>query len=246
MIIAFDIQLLGASKGIGRQIAYSTNKRFNENTLFVLISRDLSNLEYVKNDMLKEKSPNIALSNKIITLSHDFSRNVDVNQCLDILKSLFKNEDFSFVTELYVFYNHGSLRIGTIEKVADYSLNEFQINVASIWVLIAAIRHLFPLDLVPSQFHINISSLWASKLQESCSIYNCTRASRAMMFSCLALEQPCLRVLNYQPGPVYTEVRYFYIFISDKLKPCYRLIMPAEADITLINKNKLQANLKLG
>lgn len=208
--------ITGASKGIGESLAYLTNKKFNENTLFLLIARDLAKLEKVKSDMESEKSPNIAFSNKIITLSHDFNKNINVAECTTLIKSLIKDEKLNFVTELYVFYNHGTLKIATIEKVADEALNEFQINVASIWVLMATVRQLFPLNLVPTQFHVNISSLWASKLQESCSIYNATRSARATMFKCLALEQPFLRVFNYQPGPVYTDVHlliYFLFFI---------------------------------
>lgn len=200
------VLVTGASRGIGESLAYLANKKFNENTLFILIARDSNKLEQVKAEMVKEKSPNIAFSNRIITISHDFSKNITVAECSQLIKDSIKDEKLQFLTELYVFYNHGTLKIATIEQCADHSLNEFQINVTSVWVLMATIRQLFPLNLVPTQFHINISSLWASKLQESCSIYNATRSARATMFRCLALEQPFLRVFNYQPGPVYTDV----------------------------------------
>ena len=32
-----------------------------------------------------------------------------------------------------------------------------------------------------------------------------------MLFKCLALEDPKLRVLNYQPGPVYTNMLDTYV-----------------------------------
>ena len=49
------------------------------------------------------------------------------------------------------------------------------------------------------------------------------RVARATIFRCLAYEQPGLRVLNYQPGPVYT----------DMLKQVY------ESDAGIIPKSKL-------
>ena len=36
--------------------------------------------------------------------------------------------------------------------------------------------------------------------------FNLARAARASLFQSLAVEQPKLRVFNYQPGPVYTDM----------------------------------------
>ncbi len=74
--------------------------------------------------------------------------------------------------ELYVFYNHGTLKLECVEKVADSATSEFQINVVSIWILMAALRDMFPSDLVPKQYHINISSLLATLVQPMCSLYS--------------------------------------------------------------------------
>ena len=125
--------------------------------------------------MFKEKVTNIAFSNKIITLEFDFSKEVKVTELADLLKTTLKDEKLNQVSELYVFYNHGTLQLATIERSADMASNEFQTNVVSVWTLMSAIRHLFPLNLFPTQFHVNISSLLADKPQESFSLYNTSK-----------------------------------------------------------------------
>ena len=125
--------------------------------------------------MFKEKVSNIAFSNKIITLGFDFSKAVKVAELTELLKAALKDEKLNQVSELYVFYNHGTLQLATIERSADMASNEFQTNVVSVHIFMAAIRHLFPLNLFPTQFHINISSLLANKPQESFSLYCSSR-----------------------------------------------------------------------
>ena len=224
--------ITGASRGIGAWIACEANKRFNETTVFLLIARDQHKLNEVREQMAKSKSKCASLQNKIVTLSHDFSKRVAVADMLALIRQTLAAAaaDVDRIQELYVFYNHGTLKIATIETIADRVADEFQVNVCSVWILMAAIRQLFPLNLVATQFHVNISSLLATKLLESCSIYSSSkeklssylfdlwqcmvlicaykaRCARATMFKCLALEQPFLRVLNYQPGPVYTDMQ---------------------------------------
>lgn len=166
------IIITGASRGIGASISIQANKKFNESTLFLLIARDEHRLSEIKNEMNKSKSSHKSFENRIYTLRMDFSKSYKVNDMLELIRTTLISERLIEIKELYVFYNHGSLKISTIEKIADQAGDEFQINVCSVWTLMASIRQMFPLNLVPTQFHVNISSLWAYKLQESCSIYN--------------------------------------------------------------------------
>ena len=102
----------------------------------------------------------------------DFSKTKKVDDLAKIIDSLFKSLDLSKVNEMLVFYNHGTLIMGSIETNADHASEQFQINVISVWVLLSAIRKLFTLEKVPSQFHVNISTSLADFQQESFSIYN--------------------------------------------------------------------------
>lgn len=89
------------------------------------------------------------------------------------LKGILKNAvgDVSY-DELYVFYNHGTLKVESVDKIADSATEEFQINVVSVWTLMSALRELFPVKITPIQFHINMSSLLATQITKLLSIYN--------------------------------------------------------------------------
>lgn len=206
------IIVTGASRGIGKSLSLQTNLKFNENTLFLLMARNKAQLEQTRLEMLNKKSSNIASQNKIATIELDFSKSsLSVSDLSDLIKQSVSGLSLSNLEEFYVFYNHGTLRIATIEMASDWVAQEFQTNVNSVWLLMAAVRQMFPLNLVPTQFHVNFSTLLTTKLLESCSVYSATRCARATMFRCLALEQPFLRVLNYQPGPVFTDMqKQFY------------------------------------
>ncbi|NXF83686.1 SPRE reductase, partial [Sclerurus mexicanus] len=54
---------------------------------------------------------------------------------------------------------------------------------------------------------VNISSLCALKPFKNWALYCSGKASRDMMFQVLALEEPQIRVLNYAPGPLDTDMQ---------------------------------------
>ena len=155
--------ITGASRGIGAEIAFEADRRFKDaNTKFLLIARDENSLREVKG---KLSAPNNASILKI-----DFSKEAKVDEYIELLKSSLSESSLK-PKELYVFYNHGTLKLGSVEEVAASSHQELVINVSSVWVFLASIRALFPIDSVPKQFHINISSLMATKTTAYMSIY---------------------------------------------------------------------------
>ena len=126
--------------------------------------------------MLNKKSSNIASQNKIATIELDFSKSsLSVSDLSDLIKQSVSGLSLSNLEEFYVFYNHGTLRIATIEMASDWVAQEFQTNVNSVWLLMAAVRQMFPLNLVPTQFHVNFSTLLTTKLLESCSVYSASK-----------------------------------------------------------------------
>lgn len=194
--------LTGASKGIGAALALEANRRFNNDTIFLLIARDLKKLEQVKTEMSRASR-----ENKYFVVKLDFSRNYKLDELISLLRTLFVNYiDLTLIKELYVFYNHGTLIFGQTDEIGDKVSEQFQINVISVWLLMNVIRRMFPESQCPLQFHVNMSTLMASKAEKRFSVYCTTRSARAAIFKCLALERPQLRVLNYQPGPVYTDM----------------------------------------
>jgi sepiapterin reductase len=195
------IVITGASRGIGLAIALESYKRFSQDAVVVLLARDLDKLEQVKREIESNST------NQVVLLQIDFSVSRRTNELVDLLNSKLANLiDVNSIDELYVFHNHGTLHFGRVDELGDSASREFQINVVSVWEFLSAIRKLFPDNLVAKQFHVNISTMLATSVEALFSAYCTTRSARATLFKCLALEQPNLRVLNYQPGPVYTDM----------------------------------------
>lgn len=134
------------------------------------MARSKDKLDAVKSEM-NQKNP----KNLVLTLQIDFGKLMSADELSELLKSTFQKFDLSKISELFAFYNHGTLKMGRVESIADDSTEQFQINVVSVWILLCAIRRLFPLNQTPSQFHINISSILAEKQQEFFSLYNSSK-----------------------------------------------------------------------
>lgn len=160
----------GASRGIGAEIALEAHRRFGATTTpltLLLVARN--------QDLLDEVKSKIAAPSSAHTLRVDFSIDAKINDYVEAIKSSLRGNAPTEFDELYVFYNHGTLKIASLDEVAESSSQEFVTNVTSVWVLMSAIRKLFPADVIPKQFHINISSLWATMTSASVSIYCASR-----------------------------------------------------------------------
>lgn len=162
------IIVTGASRGIGSVIAKQANQKFKSNTIFLLIARDEHKLSEVKQEMLSQ-SP----LNKIHSLKLDCGNDLKKNEIIDLIKKICSDIEIKDIKELFIFYNHGTLSLKSIESAEETIKKEFQINVFSVWTLINAFKELFPLEFIPIQFHINISSLMATLVLKQYSAY-CT------------------------------------------------------------------------
>jgi len=146
------IIITGASRGIGLSAAIEFNKRFPQNSHFVLLARDLAKLNEAKEKLLKDGS------NSIEIVQIDFSNDsLKLDDCIDILNgAIDSNANFG---ELYVIYNHGTLENGSVFEVVDEKLKgKFEANFFSVWNLLAAVGKLLPEKRIPKQFHVNINS----------------------------------------------------------------------------------------
>lgn len=191
----------GSSRGIGKSIVTEFNKTFSLETTFVLLARDLEKLNQVKDQILNESNS----ANSVILIQVDFSQPNQVIDYFNLLKNHIDENKLIDFEELYVVYNHGTLEYGNVSLVAQERLREkFETNLLSIWSLLGAINLYIPTTVISRQFHVNISSGYANKPVALWSGHCCCRVARDMLFKCLALEQSELRVLNYEPGVVYT------------------------------------------
>ena len=162
--------ITGASRGIGEEISLQTNKEFNQNTLFILIARSIEKLDYLKSEL---QSHNKNGSNKFESLPLDFSKGIyQKANYIDELNKVLNKFDLQNLSELYVFYNHGTLVLNDVEKSADDVSENFETNVLSVWKFLAAVRELFPNDKIAVQYHINTSSKLATSFQHGFSLYS--------------------------------------------------------------------------
>ena len=167
------VVITGASRGIGASLAMETSRKYRENTLFLLMARNQEALEKVRSQMLESASTTSSF--RVLTMTIDFAKTYQVAELSKLIKEVLQSERLGHLSELYVFYNHGTLRLSTIERLADDVAEEFQINVCSVWTLMSTVRQLFPLNLVPNQFHVNMSSLLATQVKELYSAYNSSK-----------------------------------------------------------------------
>nr|XP_009942172.1 PREDICTED: sepiapterin reductase [Opisthocomus hoazin] len=83
----------------------------------------------------------------------------------------------------------------------------FAFNVTSALCLTSGALRAFGKRPGSSRTVVNISSLCAVKPFKNWTLYCSGKASRDMMFQVLALEEPDVRVLNYAPGPLDTDMQ---------------------------------------
>ncbi|KAM6313617.1 LOW QUALITY PROTEIN: sepiapterin reductase [Aegotheles albertisi] len=83
----------------------------------------------------------------------------------------------------------------------------FAFNVTSALCLTSSALQAFGKRPGSSRTVVNISSLCAVKPFKNWALYCSGKASRDMMFQVLALEEPDVRVLNYAPGPLDTDMQ---------------------------------------
>lgn len=149
-----------------------SQKMANDKTLFLLIARSRENLENIKSKMLDINEIDGENSNQVLVLPYDFSKSTQVEELANLIKKTIRETDLDLIKEFYAFYNHGNLKIGTIETNADVAAEHFQVNVLSVWTLLAAIRKIISIQNTPLQFHINLSTPLSSKPHGPFSLYS--------------------------------------------------------------------------
>lgn len=208
--------ITGASQGIGRQISIQFAKMVAEESTFLLLARNLDNLNETKK-MMEE------VNSKIHVFVHSFNfyepisfeLHTIINQSLDMFKK--EVEDFDLAM---IVHNAGSLGdvseytydMKNIEKLTSY----FMLNLFSVGILNAEFAKTFdadkrhpdlrPLHKACDICIVNITSLCAVKAFASMGYYCVGKASREMFFKVMAEENPNYLVLNYSPGPVLTDM----------------------------------------
>ena len=208
--------ITGASQGIGREISIQFAKKVADGSTFLLLARNLNNLNETKK-MMNE------VNDKINVFVHSFNfyepisfeLHTIINQSLDAFKKDVEDFDLAMIV-----HNAGSLGdvseftydMKNIEKLTSY----FMLNLFSVCILNAEFVKTFDADKRQPDLRllnkgcdicvVNITSLCAIKPFASMGYYCVGKASREMFFSVMAEENKNYLVLNYSPGPVLTDM----------------------------------------
>lgn len=194
--------ITGASKGIGQTIAVEMSRRFNQNSIFVLLARSQDGL-----DQTKKSISEVDKSITVLTYLIDFSK-PDLKAYSELFANVLDTINTTGIEFGYIFHNAGHVGIlkETTELVDLQAWREyFDLNLFSAILLnnvfLQKIRTIAPQLVV-----VNITSLVGRIPFQNMSMYGSGKASRELFFKVLAVEQSKVIVLNYSPGPVLTDM----------------------------------------
>ncbi|VDP04500.1 unnamed protein product [Soboliphyme baturini] len=197
----------GASRGIGRAMALALAQKFACGSTMILMARNLHMLNAVKLELARI-APNIS----VFLCSTDLS--VIDKKVFEKMFAEVKQQLCSMTTKIDVaMIVHNAATIGPIHKHCSQldsatDLREyFDMNVISPILLNTTFLENFGPDFVSQRVVINISSGAAYSAISGLHLYSAGKAARDSFFRVLSDEEPEIRVLNFNPGPVVTDMQ---------------------------------------
>ncbi|XP_068259945.1 sepiapterin reductase [Nyctibius grandis] len=195
--------LTGASRGFGRSLARLLAPRLGEGSLLVLLARSAGPLAELAAEL---RGTGAGL--RVECVAADLGCERGLRRAIAVLREVLPDAPPG---RLLLVNNAGSL--GDVSKSfldltdPDEINSYFAFNVTSALCLTSATLQAFGKRPGSSRTVVNISSLCALKPFKNWALYCSGKASRDMMFQVLALEEPDVRVLNYAPGPLDTDMQ---------------------------------------
>ncbi|XP_046437830.1 sepiapterin reductase-like [Daphnia pulex] len=175
-------------------------------SVLLLISRDEKDLDSLQKAIETDR-PSVRVHVGVTDLS-----SCDESALNGVVSSALAGESAESFAHALCVHNAGSLGDATKRCTDLVSVNScvqyFQLNLASVVVLNAIFLRRFASSPVQQRKTVvNMSSLCGVEPFSSLSLYCTGKAGRDMFFKVLAKEEPDVRVLNYAPGPVETNMR---------------------------------------
>ncbi|XP_043202443.1 sepiapterin reductase-like [Amphibalanus amphitrite] len=192
----------GASRGLGRELAVKLTARLASGSVVVLTARNEADLMRTAEMIALTAPPDV----RVVPLACDLAVADDHDLERIVGAGLESNPS---VEAAMIIHNSGS--VGDVSRTAlqhdsvASADSYFRLNVAAV----VALNGVFLRQVGQRAAHvtvINISSLCALQPFKSMSLYCAGKAARDMFFRVLAAEHPELRVLNYAPGPLVTDM----------------------------------------
>ncbi|XP_053921258.1 sepiapterin reductase [Cuculus canorus] len=191
----------GASRGFGRSVARLLARRLGRGSVMLLLARSEAPLAELAAEL---RDTGI----RVECVAADLGCEQGMRRAAAALREVLPTAPSD---RLLLINNAGSL--GDISKSfldltdPDEINNYFAFNVTSALYLTSTALQAFGKRPGSSRTVVNISSLCAVKPFKNWALYCSGKASRDMMFQVLALEEPDVRVLNYAPGPLDTDMQ---------------------------------------
>ncbi|XP_039261868.2 sepiapterin reductase-like [Styela clava] len=237
--------ITGGSQGLGRSITEAFATRITSKSVIVITGRNLDGLKDTARRALQKRKQNGKENDiEIQCISADLSDFMDVRrlgkECLDGRRSI------DFPTALLI---HNAASLGDLSKeVCDFEDPEevskyFTVNLAHLPCITGNFlkwRNVEENNL--KTIIINVSSLFAIQPHPCFSLYASGKAARDMLFKVLAKENPAIRVLNWAPGPLDTEMSETIMKTSNKHNTAELFIKLKDEGKTLTCE---QSNIKL-
>ncbi|XP_032033251.2 sepiapterin reductase [Hylobates moloch] len=195
--------LTGASRGFGRTLAPLLASLLSPGSVLVLNARNDEALRQLEAELGAEQS-----GLRVVRVPADLGAEAGLQQLLGALRELPRPEGLQ---RLLLINNAGSL--GDVSKgfvdLSDSTQvnNYWALNLTSMLCLTSSVLKAFPASPGLNRTVVNISSLCALQPFKGWALYCAVKAARDMLFQVLALEEPNVRVLNYAPGPLDTDMQ---------------------------------------
>ncbi|NXI36525.1 SPRE reductase, partial [Galbula dea] len=199
----------GASRGFGRSLARLLAPRLGQGSLLLLLARSETALEELAAELRGTGTDTgIGTGLRVECVAADLGCQQGLRRASAALRELLPAGPPGC---LLLVNNAGSL--GDISKSfldltdPDEINSYFAFNITSALCLTSTALQAFGKQPGSCRTVVNISSLCALKPFKNWTLYCSGKASRDMMFRVLALEEPDVRVLNYAPGPLDTDMQ---------------------------------------
>jgi len=165
--------IVGASKGLGKSIAVNFAKKANNESVFLLLSRNTQLLEVVKSE-INTSCPQL----KVVTQQFDQGE-MDETKFANVFETAFSQKNLSKdnFQQAVIVHNAGTLGdnskftrdMSNVDQLKTY----FDINLTGTILLNTAFLKFFTQDKCPARYAVNITSITAIQPFKNFSLY-CT------------------------------------------------------------------------
>lgn len=197
--------ITGASRGIGRGIAIQLARKIHPHSLIILTARSLQGLKETADIIKRDVDEKLDARCVVADMS-------DEKSITKVNKALFENiGPVSRFDHAILVHNAGTS--GDIGKYARElsDINEIQkhylINLTAPIALTSAFLKAF--EKASARLRrtiVQLTSLSATFPQKTLHLYGMSKAARDLFFRVMALEEPEVRILTYDPGLVDTDL----------------------------------------